>query len=188
MDHPNLTEGIPTLDIATYLKGEPGAREAVAAKLREISKTVGFFYLKGHGIPQEPDRRRVRTVGGGFMLCRSRPRRQFLISPPTASSPAISRATDDYQRTNINILEDAKPNLIAKFSINREGGSGGLSMTEQQRRVRVNMWPENLPASKKHCRTITRGSKSSDDNFFRCGRRHSSCHSTISTSTSPRRT
>src|SRR5436190_1314431 len=52
MDHPDSTEKIPTLDISPYLKGEPGGREAVAARLREISMTVGFFYLKGHGVPQ----------------------------------------------------------------------------------------------------------------------------------------
>src|SRR5436189_3122739 len=51
MDHPDSTEQIPTLDISPYLKGEPGGRETVAARLREISMNVGFFYLKGHGMP-----------------------------------------------------------------------------------------------------------------------------------------
>ena len=52
MDHPDSTEEIPTLDISPYLEGKPGGREAVAARLREISMTVGFFYLKGHGVPR----------------------------------------------------------------------------------------------------------------------------------------
>src|SRR5262245_22617240 len=52
MDHPDSTEEIPALDISPYLTGEPGGREAVAARLREISMTVGFFYLKGHGVPR----------------------------------------------------------------------------------------------------------------------------------------
>ncbi len=52
MDHPDSKEEIPTLDIAPYLNGDPGGREKVAAHLREISKTVGFFYLKGPGLPQ----------------------------------------------------------------------------------------------------------------------------------------
>ena len=51
MDHPDSTEEIPTLDVSPYLAGEPGGRERVAARLREISMTVGFFYLKGHGLP-----------------------------------------------------------------------------------------------------------------------------------------
>src|SRR5262245_22481827 len=53
MDHPDSDEEIPTLDLSPYLAGKPGARESVAAQLREISSTVGFFYLKGHGIPQQ---------------------------------------------------------------------------------------------------------------------------------------
>src|SRR5262249_32034469 len=53
MDHPDSTEEIPILDISPYLKGEPGGREAVAAHLGEISRTVGFFYLKGHGVPPD---------------------------------------------------------------------------------------------------------------------------------------
>ena len=53
MDHPDSDEEIPTLDMSPYLAGQPGGRKAVAEHLREISMTVGFFYLNGHGIPQE---------------------------------------------------------------------------------------------------------------------------------------
>src|SRR5438067_3454218 len=52
MDHPDSTEEIPTLDISPYLNGEPGSGAAAAARLREVSMTVGFFYLKGHGVPR----------------------------------------------------------------------------------------------------------------------------------------
>jgi hypothetical protein len=52
MDHPDSTEEIPVLDFGPYLQGVRGGLEAVAADLREISTTVGFFYLTGHGIPQ----------------------------------------------------------------------------------------------------------------------------------------
>ena len=57
-------------------------------------------------------------------------------------------ADDGFQRQNVNIISNAKPNLVAKFALNREGGSGGLSMSEGERRARVNMWPENLPGFK----------------------------------------
>lgn len=52
MENPDSTEEIPVLDIAPFLAGEPGARERIGAKLREISETVGFFYLIGHRVPQ----------------------------------------------------------------------------------------------------------------------------------------
>jgi isopenicillin N synthase-like dioxygenase len=148
MDHPDSDEQIPTLDVAPYLSGQPGGCESVAAQLRQISKTVGFFYLKGHGIPQDlidqvfDESRRFHTLPiavkekipyfstGGFK---------------SGYQPCFK---DDYQRTNINIISNAKPNLVAKFAINLEGGSGGLSMTQEERQARVNMWPENLPGFK----------------------------------------
>jgi isopenicillin N synthase-like dioxygenase len=148
MDHPDSNEEIPTLDMTHYLSGQPGGCETVADQLRDISKTVGFFYLKGHGIPQNlidrvfAESRRFHALPikikqaipyfdtGGFK---------------SGYQPCFK---DDYQRTNINIISNAKPNLVAKFAINREGGSGGLSMLEEERRARVNMWPENLPGFK----------------------------------------
>src|SRR5262249_35056421 len=39
-------------------------------------------------------------------------------------------------------------NLVAKFSINREGGSGGLSISDAERNAVVNIWPDNLPGFK----------------------------------------
>jgi hypothetical protein len=57
MDHPDSHEEIPTLDMAPYLMAQPGGCETVAAQLRDISKTVGFFYLKGRH-PAAPYRSR----------------------------------------------------------------------------------------------------------------------------------
>lgn len=148
MDHPDSNEEIPTLDITPYLGGQPGGREAVAARLRDISMTVGFFYLKGHGIPQT-------LIDDVFEQSR-----RFHALPIEIKRKIPYFATgsfrsgyqpcfmDDYQRTNINIISNAKPNLVAKFAINREGGSGGPSMTPEERQARVNIWPENLPGFK----------------------------------------
>jgi isopenicillin N synthase-like dioxygenase len=145
MDHPDSDEEIPTLDIAPYLRGQVGGLEAAAARLRRISMNVGFFYLKGHGIPQH-------LIDGVFEQSR-----RFHAQPIEAKTKIPYFATgsfcsgyqpcfkDEYQRTNINIIADAKPNLVAKFAINREGGSGGLSMAEADRNARINIWPDNLP-------------------------------------------
>ena len=148
MDHPDSDEEIPTLDIAPYLAGQPGGREAAAAKLREVSRTVGFFYLKGHGIPQELIDRVFEQSRRFHALPIETKTKIPYFDTGSFKSGYQPCTKDDYQRTNINIINDAKPNLNAKFSINREGGSGGLSMTEEQRKARVNIWPENLPGFK----------------------------------------
>jgi len=148
MDHPDSAEEIPTLDIEAYLAGQPGGREAAAAKLREVSKTVGFFYLKGHGIPQDLIDRLFEQSRRFHALPIEAKTKIPYFETGSFKSGYQPCTKDDYQRTNINIINDAKPNLNAKFSINREGGSGGLSMTEEQRKARVNIWPENLPGFK----------------------------------------
>lgn len=148
MDHPDSDEEIPTVDIAAYLAGQPGGRETAAAKLREVSKTVGFFYLKGHGIPLDLIERVFEQSRRFHALPIETKTKIPYFDTGSFKSGYQPCTKDEYQRTNINIINDAKPNLVAKFSINREGGSGGLSMTDEQRKARVNIWPDNLPGFK----------------------------------------
>jgi isopenicillin N synthase-like dioxygenase len=142
MDHPDSDEEIPTLDIGPYLNGEPGGRERVAAHLDEISRTVGFFYVKNHGISQE-------IVDGVFAQSR-----RFHSLPADEKSKIPFFTTDTFKsgyqpgneerdQANVNIISNAKPNLYAKFSINRDGGSAGL--TAPPPTGPVNIWPEDLP-------------------------------------------
>lgn len=148
MDHPDSTEEIPTLDIAPYLAGKPGGLEAAAAQLREISMTVGFFYLKGHGIPADLIRQ-VFEESRRFHSLPQDVKRQIPFFDTGGFKSGYQACTEDeYSRANINIIADAKPNLLSRFAINREGGSGGLSMSDEERRATVNIWPENLPGFK----------------------------------------
>ncbi|HEY7302371.1 MAG TPA: 2OG-Fe(II) oxygenase family protein [Xanthobacteraceae bacterium] len=148
MDHPDSAEEIPTLDISPYLNGEPSGREKVAARLREISTTIGFFYLKGHGVPRSLLMRIFVEAKRFHSLPEAEKRKIPYFTVGGVKSGYVATAQDDYGRTNVNIVRGAKPNLLAKFSINREGGSGGLSMTEAERGAVINIWPENLPGFK----------------------------------------
>ncbi len=52
--NPDMIGGeIPLIDVADYLAGRPGAAEIAAAKLRFAFEKVGFYYLAGHGVPQD---------------------------------------------------------------------------------------------------------------------------------------
>ena len=42
---------LPVLNLARFANGHP-ARKLALEELREVARTVGFFYLEGHGIPQ----------------------------------------------------------------------------------------------------------------------------------------
>jgi isopenicillin N synthase-like dioxygenase len=148
MDHPDSEEEIPTLDISPYLSGRPGGCETVATQLRDISKTVGFFYLKGQGIPQGLVDRVFEESRRFHALPIAVKRAIPYFDTGGFKSGYQPCFKDDYQRTNINTISNAKPNLVAKFSINRDGGSGGLSMSEEERQAHVNIWPEDLPGFK----------------------------------------
>jgi hypothetical protein len=50
---PSNAGQIPLVDVAAYIAGEPGALETAAAELRFALEHIGFFYLAGHGVPQE---------------------------------------------------------------------------------------------------------------------------------------
>ena len=47
------TAAIPLIDLGPYFANEPGALETTAANLRHICETVGFLYIKNHGVPTE---------------------------------------------------------------------------------------------------------------------------------------
>jgi len=148
MDHPDSTEEIPTLDIAPYLKGEPGGREAVAARLREISMTIGFFYLKGHGLPPSLLDRMFAESKRFYALPAAEKKKIPYFTVGGFKSGYAALQEDNYRGTNVNIVKDVRPNLMAKYAINREGGSGGLSMSDTERNAVINIWPETLPGFK----------------------------------------
>ena len=47
------TRSIPVIDFAPAFRGEPDGVESVAREVRHASEQVGFFYLAGHGVPDE---------------------------------------------------------------------------------------------------------------------------------------
>jgi len=47
------TRAIPVIDFGPAFRGDPIALDAVAAQLRRACEQVGFFYLAGHGVPQD---------------------------------------------------------------------------------------------------------------------------------------
>lgn len=49
--HVHQDEEIPILDLARYMAGMPGALEDLAVSLRHAFENIGFYFIKGHGIP-----------------------------------------------------------------------------------------------------------------------------------------
>jgi isopenicillin N synthase-like dioxygenase len=137
MDYPDSTEEIPLLDMSPYLRGEPGGRERVAARLKEISETVGFFYLTGHGIPQSLIDRVFAESRRFHRLPADVKNRIPWVDRDSHKTGYLAAGEERSQRANVNIISDAK-SLYARFTIIRETDP----------RVERNVWPDNLPGFK----------------------------------------
>jgi isopenicillin N synthase-like dioxygenase len=142
MDHPDSMEEIPTLDLGPYLEGAAAGREKVAAELRHISTTVGFFQLINHGIPQPvldevfKQSRRFHTL----------PLEEKMKVPQIKVDGFFSgyqAGSGQRGRSNVNIIRDAKPNLYSRFSVNPEREAAGLSKAAPS--ANPKLWPDNLP-------------------------------------------
>lgn len=138
MDYPDSDEEIPMLDMSPYLKGEPGGRERVAAQLKEITETVGFFYLKGHSIPEELIRQVFEQSKRFHPLPDEVKDRVPYIDVDSHKTGYQGGGEERSNRANVNIIKDAKTNLYSKFTVIRETDP----------KVERNVWPENLPGFK----------------------------------------
>lgn len=139
MDHPDSTEEIPILDISPALNGAPGGMEAVASQLRQITQTIGFFYLKGHGV--SPDL--VERVFAQSRLLHALPAEEKAKIAhrftDSFQSGYVAPATPRSASANVDIIEKAKPNLLAKFLVTLERAK------EHPDYKPMNVWPESLP-------------------------------------------
>ena len=56
------TRAIPVIDFGPAFRDPTSGLAAVAAAVRDACERVGFFYMAGHSVPQEIDRRRLRSL------------------------------------------------------------------------------------------------------------------------------
>ena len=145
IDNPDSTEEIPTLDFAPYLEGKPGGREEVAAKLREITMTVGFFYLKNHGIPQN-------LIDGAFAQSR-----RFHELPDAEKDKLAYKDEAGFgtgyrgmgkkweYSSNTSIVTKTKPSLYSQYSVRREPDAARAGKPQLAPGDSINIWPDQLP-------------------------------------------
>ncbi|SDY33442.1 Isopenicillin N synthase [Variovorax sp. YR266] len=51
-DEAEVINQIPVIDCMPFFRGDDGAEETFVAALKDACENVGFFYIKGHGVPQ----------------------------------------------------------------------------------------------------------------------------------------
>jgi isopenicillin N synthase-like dioxygenase len=127
---------IPILDLAPYLSGQPGARASLAGQLRHALENIGFYFIKGHGVPRplcdavfaETERFHAQPLEHKLKLRRNLDNVGYL---------PMSRST---------VLDAAqKPNLNEAFFVKRDLPADHPDVLARKRFRGTNLWPENLP-------------------------------------------
>src|SRR5579862_58817 len=134
---------IPVIDFGPFLKGSPAERKAVARKIAEACRNIGFFYLTGHGIP-------AAMVEGVFAEAK-----RFFAQPSDAKQKiAIEKSAchRGYFALGGENLDPEKQRETGDF---KEGLKIGRDLSPDHPLVKAgtplhgpNQWPDNLPGWK----------------------------------------
>src|SRR5438552_3987005 len=141
MDHPDSTEEIPVIDMGPVRAGEPGAHRRMAAELRHVTETVGFFYLKNHGVPQSLIDRMFVESKRFFALPLEEKRR----IPRIDNAGYVELRETKAHSKNSGLVRNAKPALNESFVINRERTPDDPDVIAKKMFCSMNNWPDNLP-------------------------------------------
>jgi len=130
------------LDLTAFLQDAPGALEALGAELRHALEQVGFYYIYGHGIPQD-------LIDQVFAAC------AHFHAQPFAAKMAL-RANEHnvgympvngYVSTSSRVEQATRPNLVEAFFVKRDLPPNHPDVLAQIRYRCTNQWPapESLP-------------------------------------------
>ncbi|MFT4057519.1 MAG: 2-oxoglutarate and iron-dependent oxygenase domain-containing protein, partial [Novosphingobium sp.] len=126
---PRRLEDLPVIDISPLLGGSPEGARAVARAIGDACRTVGFFYIAGHGVP-------AAQVEGVYALSRA----FFDLPVSDKAGLTISRSMNNRGYAGIDdesLDPDAPADLKEAFNVGREPeGDEVLSPADG------NQWPD----------------------------------------------
>jgi isopenicillin N synthase-like dioxygenase len=130
---------IPVIDVADFLAGRPGAASRAAAELRLAFETVGFYYLRGHGVPQS-------LIDTAYAEAA-----RFHAQPLEAK---LAVRVDEHNIGYMPIARTAPPNAAAQgkkpsqneaYFLRRERAADDPDVLSNRRFHALNKWPADLP-------------------------------------------
>ena len=124
---------IPVLDVAPYLAGDLRACERLGAELRWAFENVGFYYLRGHGIPRS-------LIDATFAQAAR------FHALPLEDKLAVRVNADNvgYLPMKIGQFPDRPPSRNAAFFLRRDRASDDPLVLAGRRFHGLNQWPAAL--------------------------------------------
>ena len=138
--HRHQDEEIPVLDLAAYLAGAPSALEALASQLRHAFENIGFYFIRGHGVPT----RLTDAVFAEAARFHAQPldaKMQLLRNLHNVGYLPMKGATTRHSQINPN----NRPNLNEAFFVKRDLPPDHPDVVANKRFRGANLWPDDLP-------------------------------------------
>ena len=130
------TRKLPVIDVSG-LRGDFGARCAVAREMRAACTASGFFYIKGHGVPGALIDQVFNRSHEFFAL----PMEQKL-----AQTTAQSSCRHGYEPLKAQTLEPgAPPDLKEGFLAGEDFAADHPAVRNDPANIGPNQWPPQLP-------------------------------------------
>lgn len=144
---------IPVIDIAALAGGDPAAKAATVAEIGRACETVGFFYIKNHGVPQALiDRTYDLSRQFHYSPRELRERVHIRNSPGTRGWVPISDEDDDGDPELYRLVEPSpehdyltKPRLHAAFDVAIEIDDEDADFKAGNLMLVPNQWPDWIP-------------------------------------------
>src|SRR4051812_49124263 len=127
---------IPILDLEPYLSGQPGARERLGKELCHALENIGFYFIKGHGVPQSLIDAAFAATEGFHAQPLDRKLRLQRNRDNVGYLP-MSRSTDSHSAI--------KPNVNEAFFVKRDLSPDHPDVVAHKRFRGTNIWPDDLP-------------------------------------------
>ncbi|TYC58975.1 isopenicillin N synthase family oxygenase [Rhodobacterales bacterium] len=129
-----MTDTIPVIDLTPLREGGEAGRQAVADQIGEACRGIGFFYLKGHGVPAEL-RERVFDMAKRFFDSPEDLKMKSAYSKDTGNRGYVPMKGESLDPTNA-------PDLKEGYNIGLDLASDDPEILAKTPLRAVNLWPD----------------------------------------------
>ena len=132
---------IAVIDLGPFLAGKPGALEAAGREMARASESLGFFFIRNHGVPEALVDRVFAETERFHSLPLEEKMKVKLTSRALIGYLPLGGQT---QRTSI-YAKSRHPDSSASFYMKEEFAPGHPDRLARKPWVYENLWPTNLP-------------------------------------------
>ena len=134
---------IPLLDVGPYLANEPGALQKLGRELRYAFERVGFYYMRGHGVPPQM----IASMFEAARRFHAQPLDWKLRLRINEHNIGYMGMGGSMFRTS-QVQRNTKPSDNEAFFLRRERSPDDPDVIANKKLRGLNQWPSELPGFK----------------------------------------